>query len=84
MDSVDKVFYDEVTVPSDVSSAYQIFNSKDGAVVLKDLTRILSWGAQDPLLMNDGDAKAILASQKALWRIKAMLNSKPERGEENE
>ena len=87
MDTVDKVFFEGAKVDERLAGAYKMFNSKDGEIVLKDLMTFVGWGAQDPTIMFPEDAKAILASQRVLWRIKAMLNcetEKPEQGDENE
>jgi len=58
----------------------------DGKVVLEDLLRYCGWGPQDPTVMNGEDAKSILAMQRIVWRIKAMLNSTVEtkQGDDNE
>ena len=85
MDAVDAVFYEETVAPQELISAYSIFTSDSGKVVLEDLLRFCGWGAQDPTLMDEGDAKSILATQRVLWRIKAMLNAtpQPEQGEDD-
>ena len=75
MDAVDDVFFKDATADEDLIGAYQIFDSKDGKMVLKDLLVQSRWGAQAPTLMDEGDAKSILASQRIVWRIKAMLNA---------
>ena len=76
MDAVDRVFYENVTADEDLIGAYQMFASDDGKKVLADILRYCGWGVQDPMSMDDSDAKAILASQRIVWRIKAMLNAK--------
>ena len=75
MDAVDRVFYDNVTADEDLIGAYKMFASDDGKKVLADILRYCCWGAQDATIMDDSDAKAILASQRIVWRIKAMLNA---------
>ncbi len=87
MDIVDKVFFEGAKVDERLAAAYKMFDSKDGELVLKDLMTFVGWGAQDPTIMEPEDAKAILASQRVLWRIKAMLNcetEKQDKGEDNE
>ncbi len=77
MDSVDQTFYEGAQAPSDLIGAYLIFDTPDGRLVLNDLMIQCSWGAQDPTIMGDLDAKSILATQRIMWRIKGMLNSSP-------
>lgn len=86
MDSIDAVFYKKAEAPERLISAYQFFNSDDGKVILEDLIRYCGWGPQDPTVMNGDDAKAILAMQRIVWRIKAMLNSivETKQGDNNE
>ena len=86
MDAVDGVFYENVTAEEDLIGAYQMFNSEDGKKVLADILKYCYWGAQEPTVMDESDAKAILASQRVVWRIKAMLNAgvQETQGEENE
>jgi len=86
MDAVDSVFYQDVTAPENLINAYSFFNTEEGKLVLKDLQPFLGWGAQDPTIMGEEDAKSILAMQRVVWRIKAMLNAKPqtETGEDDE
>ncbi len=86
MDAVDGVFYENVTAEEDLIGAYQMFNSEDGKKVLTDILKYCYWGAQEPTVMDESDAKAILASQRVVWRIKAMLNAgvQETQGEENE
>ena len=78
MDAVDSVFYQDATAPENLIKAYSFFNTEDGKLILKDLQPFLGWGAQDPTIMGEDDAKSILAMQRIVWRIKAMLNAKPE------
>ena len=77
MDVVDSVFYEDTEMPEALIGAYQFFNSEDGKIVLKDMLVQCSWGSQDPTIMDEQDAKAILATQRMMWRIKAALNAKP-------
>ena len=86
MDAVDEVFYKASEMDKDLIGAYQMFNSNDGKKVLEDLVRFCAWGAQDPTMLDDTDAKSVLAQQRVLWRIKGMLNSTPitEQGEIDE
>jgi len=83
MDVVDKVFFEDTQADGNLIGAYQIFDSPDGKLVLKDLLVQCSWGAQDPTSMEEKDASSILATQRIMWRIKAMLNAtpQPEQGE---
>lgn len=78
MDVVDKVFYKDAEADDTLIGAYQIFDSEDGKVVLEDIMRFTSWGAQDPTVLDELDAKSILAMQRIVWRIKGMLNSAPQ------
>ena len=75
MDAVDKVFYKEATADGDLIGAYKFFESEDGKRVLGDLLKYCGWGPQDPTVMGEDDAKSILAMQRIVWRIKAMLNA---------
>lgn len=85
MDAVDSVFYKETVADGALIGAYKFFESEDGKVVLDDLLKFCGWGAQDPTIMDESDAKSILASQRIVWRIKAMLNAEvQEQGEDNE
>jgi hypothetical protein len=78
MDAVDKVFYKDAEADDKLIGAYQMFDSVDGKTVLEDIMRFTSWGAQDPTVLDDSDAKSILAMQRVVWRIKGMLNSVPQ------
>ena len=86
MDAIDSVFYEEVEEDEKLVSAYAFFNSDEGKLVLKDLLKYCYWGAQDPTILEESDAKSVLATQRVLWRIKAMLNCKvsAQNGEDNE
>ena len=84
MDSVDTVFYKDTEAPQELISAYEFFNSADGKLILADMIRFCGWGAQDPTAMGEQDAKSILAMQRYMWRVKAMLNAKPTKGEVDE
>lgn len=81
MDAVDKVFYKDAEASEELVGAYEIFNGPDGELVLEDMMRFCSWGAQDSTIMDEQDAKSVLAMQRYIWRVKAMLNSKPTKGE---
>lgn len=84
MDAVDKVFYKDAEASEELVGAYQMFDSADGKIVLQDMIRFCGWGAQDPTVMDEGDAKSVLAMQRYIWRIKAMLNAKPAKGDNDE
>ena len=84
MDAVDGVFYENVTAEEELIGAYQMFASDDGKKVLADILKYCYWGAQEPTAMDESDAKAILASQRVVWRIKAMLNAGVQENEENQ
>lgn len=83
MDVVDSVFYEDTEMDERLIDAYQMFNSSDGKIVLDDLLRYCGWGPQDPTSLDESDAKSVIAMQRIVWRIKAMLNAKPE-GDSNE
>ena len=85
MDAVDAVHYGDAVADGDLIGAYKIFESEDGKKVLKDLLVYCGWGAQDPTIMDESDAKSILAMQRIVWRIKGMLNAEvQEQGEVDE
>ncbi len=87
MDLIDQVFYEGATCEEELARAYSMLDSKEGRMILKDLMVYTGWGAQDPTSLSGEDAKAVLTSQRVLWRIKAMLNCKPEKmneGDDNE
>lgn len=86
MDAVDKVFYENVTADEKLIGAYQFFATESGRLVLEDMLKQCYWGAQDPTVLDDTDAKSILAAQRVVWRIKAMLNAtiEQEQGVEDE
>lgn len=82
MDAVDSVFYKEAVADGNLIGAYKFFESDDGKKVLDDLLRYCGWGPQDPTTMGEDDAKSILAMQRIVWRIKAMLNAEVQETEE--
>lgn len=84
MDSIDIVFYKDAKMSEELITAYSIFDTDEGRMVLDDLLRYCGWGPQDPTTMDESDAKAILAAQRIVWRVKAALNAKPSGDEENE
>ena len=84
MDAVDAVFYEEAEASEELVGAYEIFNCADGKLVLNDMMRFCGWGPQDPTTMDEADAKSVIAMQRYMWRVKAMLNAKPVKGEVDE